>query len=504
MEIPCKSGGVNAGISAWFTARGSKVNLDIYWKEKQYMRYQDNKVSDIQIAYIGGGSRGWAWSFMTDLALEPSMSGTIRLFDIDREAAEKNESIGNRVSARKEAVGKWEYKTYGSLREVLEGSDFVVISILPGTFDEMAADVHMPERLGVYQSVGDTAGPGGIMRALRTIPMFVEIAEAIRAYSPQAWVINYTNPMSLCVKTLYHVFPEIKAFGCCHEVFGTQKMLKGIAERELGISGIDRRDIYVNVMGINHFTWFDYASYKGIDLFPVYRKYVDSHFEEGFEENDGNWANSSFECAHRVKFDLFRRFGLIAAAGDRHLAEFMPGNEYLKDPKTVASWKFGLTTVEWRKQDLEKRLKKSSRLFAGEEEVELKPTGEEGILLIRALCGLGRVVSNVNIPNTALQIPNLPKDAVVETNAVFERDAIRPIAAGALPEQILKLVTPHVENHAYTLQAALTCDRELVVKAFLNDPLISGKECSEADVRALVNDMIEATGKYLPDGWKRV
>lgn len=341
------------------------------------------------------------------------------------------------------------------------------------------------------------------MRALRTIPMFVEIAEAIRAYSPQAWVINYTNPMSLCVKTLYHVFPEIKAFGCCHEVFGTQKVLKGIAERELGLSDIDRRDILVNVLGINHFTWFDYASYKGIDLFPIYRKYVDSHFEEGFEENDGNWANSSFECAHRVKFDLFRRFGLIAAAGDRHLAEFMPGNEYLNDPETVASWKFGLTTVEWRKQDLRKRLEKSSRLFTGEEEVELKPTGEEGILLIRALCGLDRVVSNVNIPNTSLQIPNLPKDAVVETNAVFERDAIRPISAGALPEQILKLAVPHVENHEYTLQAALTCDRELVVKAFMNDPLIRGKECSEADVRALVNDMIAATGKYLPKGWKQ-
>ena len=108
------------------------------------MRYHDNRVSDVQIAYIGGGSRGWAWSFMTDLALEPSMSGTIRLYDIDREAAEKNEAIGNRVSARAEAVGKWEYKTYPSLREVLEGADFVVISILPGTFDEMEADVHMP------------------------------------------------------------------------------------------------------------------------------------------------------------------------------------------------------------------------------------------------------------------------------------------------------------------------------------------------------------------------
>ena len=127
---------------------------------------------------------------MTDLAMEPDMSGTIRLYDIDKAAAEANEIIGNRLSAREDAVGKWEYKTYNSLQSVLTGADFVVISILPGTFDEMAVDVHTPERLGVYQSVGDTAGPGGIIRALRTLPMFVEIAEAVRDHAPDAWVIN--------------------------------------------------------------------------------------------------------------------------------------------------------------------------------------------------------------------------------------------------------------------------------------------------------------------------
>ena len=467
------------------------------------MNYRNGKVTDVQIAYIGGGSRGWAWTFMTDLAMEPDMSGTIRLYDIDKAAAEANEIIGNRLSAREDAVGKWEYKTYDSLQSVLTGADFVVISILPGTFDEMAVDVHTPERLGVYQSVGDTAGPGGLIRALRTLPMFVEIAEAVRDHAPDAGVINYTNPMSLCVKVLYHVFPQIKAFGCCHEVFGTQKVLKGIAEKTLGIENIDRRDIHVNVLGINHFTWFDYASYKGYDLFPIYREYVDSHFEEGYEEKDENWMNSTFACAHRVKFDLFRRYGLIAAAGDRHLAEFMPGNEYLNDPETVKSWKFGLTTVDWRKEDLKKRLEKSHRLVSGEEEVKLEPTGEEGILLIKALCGLGRVVSNVNIPNTSRQIANLPETAVVETNAVFERDAIRPVVAGSIPENVRSLIMPHVENHEYTLQAALTCDRELVVKAFLNDPLIKGKGCSEEDVRKLVDDMIAGTAKYLPEGWKK-
>ena len=115
------------------------------------MKYANGRVSDVQIAYIGGGSRGWAWTFMTDLALEPSMSGTIRLYDIDEEAAKANEVIGNRVSAREEAVGKWEYKTYSTIGEALTGADFVVISILPGTFDEMAVDVHMPERLVIWQ-----------------------------------------------------------------------------------------------------------------------------------------------------------------------------------------------------------------------------------------------------------------------------------------------------------------------------------------------------------------
>lgn len=247
------------------------------------MIYSKNKVSDIQIAYIGGGSRGWAWTFMTDLALDDQISGTIRLYDIDRQAAEQNAVIGTRLMSRSDAKGNWKFEAADSIQDALTGCDFTVISILPGTFDEMAADVHLPERLGIYQSVGDTAGPGGMIRALRTIPMFAEIAEAIKNYAPDCWVINYTNPMSLCMKTLYHTFPQIKAFGCCHEVFGTQKVLKGIYEEETGDTIKDWHDVHINVIGINHFTWFTEANYKGIDLFPIYRTYISKHFEEGYE-----------------------------------------------------------------------------------------------------------------------------------------------------------------------------------------------------------------------------
>ena len=465
------------------------------------MIFEGDRVSGIRLAYIGGGSRGWAWKFMTDLAAEPAMGGTVALYDIDRAAAEANRVIGGKIDAHPDTKGHWNYTVAETLEEALTGADFVVISILPGTFDEMEADVHLPERLNIWQSVGDTAGPGGMIRALRTLPMYVPIAEGIRDHCPEAWVINYTNPMSLCVQMLYHVYPKIKAFGCCHEVFGTQKVLAAAAAELLCVPVPERRDIHVNVFGINHFTWFDEASWKGVDLFPLWKEFADRHYAEGFDEPDRNWANSSFDCAHRVKFDLFRRYGCIAAAGDRHLAEFMPGDEYLKDPETVKSWKFGLTTVQWRKDDLQDRLRKSREIVNGVLEPDREPSGEEGILLMKALTGMDRVISNVNLPNAG-QIPNLPLGAVVETNAVFAKDSVRPVMAGALPEEIRKLVQPHTENHFRTLKAAETFDRDLLLEAFRNDPNTAAKCTDAAQLRKLIDDMIAATAAYLPAGWQ--
>lgn len=453
------------------------------------------ETKEIKIAYIGGGSRGWAWTFMTDLALEPSLKGEVRLYEIDHQASKINEKIGNDLKKDVRCLSDFTYRSVDEISEALTGSDFVIISILPGTFDEMESDVHAPEKYGIYQSVGDTAGPGGYIRALRTIPMFVEIAEAIKQYSPNAWVINYTNPMSLCVKTLYETFPEIKAFGCCHEVFNTQEVLASIVSKELNIPDIKRTDLYTNVIGINHFTWFTSASYKDHDIFPIYRKYIDEHYEEGYQFTSDNWMNSYFTCAHRVKFDLFRRYGNIAAAGDRHLAEFMPGDEYLKDPKTVEKWKFSLTPVSYRKDDLKKRVERSGRLYREEEHIDLKSTGEEGVQLIKALCGLGNRVSNVNLPNYGLQIPNLPKEAVVETNALFTYRSVSPLYAGELPEDILKLIQPHMINHDTIYKAEITKNRDLVYEAFRNDPNIHGR-LSEDQIHDLVDTMIKNTAKY--------
>ncbi|MDD2647961.1 MAG: alpha-glucosidase/alpha-galactosidase [Eubacteriales bacterium] len=462
------------------------------------MRYEGNTVKDLVVCYIGGGSRGWAWGFLKDIAMDEQISGTVRLYDIDRAAAERNKVIGDKIMAHPDAKSHWQLTVADSLKEGLEGADFVVASILPGTFEEMRSDVHAPEKYGIWQPVGDTAGAGGFMRAMRTIPMYVEIGNAIKNYAPNAWVINYTNPMSLCVRTLYEVFPEIKAFGCCHEVFGTQKLLAAMLETECGISGVERQEIHTTVSGINHFTWITEATYKGMDLFPLYRDFVDKYYESGYSKgHDDNWMNSVFDCAHRVKFDLFRRYGLIAAAGDRHLAEFMPP-WYLHDPKTVESWKFSLTTVDWRVKDLAERLKRSDDLASGKEEIKLGGSGEEGHLLLKAVLGLGDMISNVNIPNRG-QIPNLPIGSVVETNAYFGKNCIRPIYAGELKSDVQAMVMRHICNHENTLKTALACDRKLGFTTFMNDPQLGG--IMPEDGQKLFDEMLLNQRKYLPEGW---
>lgn len=448
---------------------------------------------EIKIAYIGGGSRGWAWNLMNDLAKEEQISGQVALYDIDYEAAKCNEKIGNSLRNREETKGEWTYSAVRELSDALKGADFVVISILPGTFDEMASDVHTPEQYGIYQSVGDTVGPGGIMRGLRAVPMFAEFAKAIKVNCPNAWVINYTNPMSLCVKTLYRIFPEIKAFGCCHEVFNSQKLIASMLREMKGIEDVPREEIKINVAGINHFTWIDRVSYKNMDLFPIYKEFVQKYKSTGFEtEGRDKWRTDFFSSCNRVKFDLFERYGIIAAAGDRHLAEFMQGNWYIENPAQVMEWKYSLTPVSWRKEDLKERLQKSKRLMSGEEQFEFKETGEEGVKQIKALLGLEDLVTNVNLPNRG-QVANLPLGAIVETNAVFRRDAISPVLAGSVLEEVKSLMMPHISNVQTVLQAALEHDKKKAFLAFVNDPLVSlGLE----DAKELFEEMLKHTEKY--------
>lgn len=464
------------------------------------MRYNENrtKVGDLKVAYIGGGSRGWARGLMSDLAVEDRMCGTVFLYDIDYEAAKVNETIGNSIpEACGDAVkSKWKYKAVDTLKKALVGADFVVISILPGTFDkEMRSDVHAPEKYGIYQSVGDTTGPGGILRTLRTAPIYVGFAEAIKKYCPNAWVINYTNPMTNCVRTLYRTFPEIKAFGCCHEVFSTQKLLACAYEEHCG-KVISREEVEIDVQGVNHFTWVTSAHYKNEDLYPIYAEFADKYYSDGYYVGgrESHWMNKSFACSNQVKFDLFKRYGVIAAAGDRHLAEFCPRGWYMDSPETVEKWGFGLTSVDWRIKDWIGRLEKTQMLLEGKEKFIITETGEEGTKQMMAILGLIPLVTNVNLPNHG-QMPDLPEDVVVETNACFSSRGVQPVYAGRMSGGVNGLVQRIVHNQELTVEAALSGNYELAFRAFVNDPLV---HISPAEARKLFDEMLKNTADYLP------
>ena len=446
---------------------------------------------NLKIAYIGGGSRNWAKNLMNDLALEKQLSGSIYLYDLDKEAAGLNAKIGNALSAREDVVGKWVYKVADTVADALTGADFVFISILPGTFDEMESDVHTPEKYGIYQPVGDTTGPGGCVRALRCVPIFYNYAKDIKKYCPDAWVINFTNPMTMCVAALYKGFPEIKAYGCCHEVFSTQTILSKAAKEFLDIDA-KRDDIRINVLGINHFTWVDKASCFGQDLMPIYKKYVEK-YPEGVNPEGGHWINGAWATMELVKWDLFKRYGILAAAGDRHLAEFCPGKWYLSSPQRVEEMKFGLTSVKYRKEDQVWRIQHQKDLANGEK-FEFYETGEESVRQMKAILGLGDFVTNVNMPNVG-QMDNIPLGVVVETNAHFCSDDVRPLYAGKLPAAVNALVGRVALNMETIVEAAISGDYELAFQAFVNDQNV---DLSLKDARALFNEMLYNTRKYLP------
>ncbi|MBO7762786.1 MAG: alpha-glucosidase/alpha-galactosidase [Clostridia bacterium] len=459
------------------------------------MYYENGTAREIKIAYIGGGSRGWAWNLMSDLALEPTVSGTVYLYDIDHEAARQNAIIGNDIRYHYPQYDNLTYVAAESAEEALTGADFVMISILPGTFDEMESDVHTPEKYGIYQAVGDTVGLGGLVRALRTLPIFEEYAKLIERYCPKAWVINYTNPMTVCTDMLYKTFPKIRAIGCCHEVFGTQEVLVDALCDIAGIEGVEHGDIKVDVIGINHFTWLTAATWRDIDVFPIYRAFCEKYQKTGHgrEKAGQSWINKYFKCDQRVKFDLFLRYGYIAAAGDRHLAEFCPASWYMKDPETVDSWGFSLTPVSWRRERARELAARGERMARREQRFDIYRSGELGVQQMKAVLGLGDLVTNVNLPNRG-QIPNLPLGAVVETNAYFTSGSVVPMFAGEMPAPILGLTERIVTNQQMLVEAVRTRDLSLAFEAFINDPQ---NTLDMPTSRKLFDEMLENTKRYL-------
>jgi alpha-galactosidase len=433
---------------------------------------------DLRIAYIGGGSRNWARLLMRDLALCPQLEGEMRLYDIDLEAAHLNETLGNWLQGQPGVISHWRYRAVERLEQALQGADFAFISIQPGLLEMMAHEIAVAEKYGLYFPVGDTTGAPGLMRGLRSAIIFSGFAEAIAEHCPQAWVINYTNPMSICTRTLTRVAPELKVFGCCHEVFGTQRLLAELAQDALHLPATPpRQAIRVNVLGINHFTWIDQADYQGHDLLALLQEHIQKPgvmrpYTRQEVERAGNW----FHDANQIKYALFQRYGILPAAGDRHLSEFLPG--FTRSPEELFRWGLIRTPVSWRMQTWKDSLAYAQGLMSGRIPLKLKSSNEEAVRQLVALAGLGDpaiagrpelFVTNINAANAG-QMAGFPRGVVVETNAMIQSNLVQPLAAGDLPPGVHSLVARHIANQEMMIEAALARDADLAFQAVYNDP----------------------------------
>lgn len=418
---------------------------------------------------------------LRDLAAMRELSGTIVLHDLDVAAGEELCQLGRKIMS---ATGSgFLVEANPDLRESLRGADFVVVTITTGGLAAMRNDLEIPERYGIYQSVGDTVGPGGLSRALRGVPVMVEIARRMEQVCPDAWMINISNPMASFVRAVAK-YTSIKVVGLCHELFGVRRTLAHVLDST-------EQDLDLQVAGTNHLTWILAVGVRGQDGLALLRRHVDTGGEIPLKPVVMDHM-ASFQDRWRLKLALFNAYGYLPAAGDRHLAEFFP--YFLRD-QTVAKNDYGvlLTRIDQREVIVRNARERVRAWIDGREPLLTERSNEELADVIAALATGQPRIAIVNLPNRG-QIDNLPRDAVVETFGVVGSAGIRGISVGALPDGVLSTVQPHVVNQELIVGAALTGDRQLAVQAFLGDPLITDFRTAPR----LVDELIEANRAYLP------
>ena len=422
----------------------------------------------IRVCIIGGGSRLWAIQFLKDLTLQDKLGAHVVLYDIDKNAAENNEEVANEIFRINGKADVLSVSVASTLDEGLRGADFVIIAIEPGLTEIRKFDLELPEEYGILQSVGDTTGPGGLMRARRAIPLFIDFARAIEKNCPDAWVINYTNPMTLCTSALYKGYPGIKALGCCHEVFHTESYIAAFIAEKRGIETPDRREIDIDVSGLNHFTFVTKARYKGEDVMPLLKEYVKNNdvFADRTESakgrvKEGKW----FDSDHLVALRFLRDFDTLGAAGDRHLAEFVPF--FLTSDEDV--WRYGFVRTPYSYRAAED-IRKKNKVYTPDELIA-KPSDEEGVDIILSLAGERTLKTNINIPNIG-QVGYLKKGHIVESNGYISANSIVPIVSTAPSLSIQAMVQRIEAEQSIALEAILGNDMDKLFEAFILDPLV--------------------------------
>lgn len=441
-------------------------------------------MKETRICIIGGGSRQWAIQFFKDLCYNTMCHGSVVLYDIDHQASLRNVKVAEQTLRVNDCVGRFAIKAEENLEKALEGVDLVIISIEPGNIECRRGDLLLPEEYGILETVGDTTGPGGIMRARRALPLFFGFAYAIKKVCPDAWVINYTNPMTLCTAALYKAFPKIKALGCCHEVFHTETFLASLVSKWFNVPQPDRREIKIDITGVNHFTWVTKAEWNGIDLMPrlielAHNPNTYSDRTEVAKERirDEKW----FDSDHLIALSLLKDFGALGAAGDRHLAEFIPW--YLNDEKELNSYGVIRTPYSWR---VEEDKRKKTKVFK-DEELKASLSDEEGVDIMRSLMGDRTLYTNINRPNEG-QISYLPKGRIVESNGFISQNSIRPIMSTDPPIAVQTMIKRVSDIQQMALDAIWENNDELLFRAFLLDPLVT---ISKSKAKELFERMLE-------------
>ncbi len=432
-----------------------------------------------RITILGAGS-GFTGTLTKDIMLIPGLEpGVLALVDIDPERLELAHGV---VVKTAEALGsEWKIEASTDRRKVLPGSDYIINTIEVSGVQTVRFDNDIPLKYGVKQCIGDTIGPGGIFKGLRTIPSWLEILQDAEELAPRALVLNYTNPMSMMTLAAL-VACDLPVVGLCHSVQGTSRHLAACMD-------IPYEEMSWNCAGINHMAWFTELTRDGEDLYPLLRqKYIDDP-----ERYDND----------KVRFEFMMQMGYFVTESSGHFSEYVPWfrkRDDLIETYCRAEYSGGTSFYAdswpgWRKNLDENRRK----ILNGEKtlEVDRNRSHEYASVIIEAHARNTPATIHGNVMNEGL-IDNLPYDGCVEVRCMIDREGIHPCKFGALPPHLAALNQQHMAVHECLVGAILSGDRESAVHALMLDPLTSAV-CSLEETRRMFDELWEAERDFMPD-----
>jgi len=445
----------------------------------------------MRVTIIGGGSYQWSPKLMADLLGTPSLAGVeLALCDIDPAPLPRMEALFHRLD---EALGsKATVMTTTDRRTALEDADYVVVTISTGGFESMAVDLDAPARYGIRQSVGDSVGPGGISRSLRNVPVLVDIAHDMEQVCSDALMLNITNPMT-CLTRSVNRETAIRAVGLCHEV-GNYCLDVAIA------FGTRWEAVRPTVTGVNHFPVVTALDVDGADGLAMLRDLLDEAggtaalLAMAGDDPAPPFSRLDFARRHVLSLTLLDRWGALPAAGDRHLAEFLP-SVLTERSGWGRVWGIELTPISRREQHQAGYIADVDAVLTRAKPLATHPSGELVAPVIDSLLTGTRREVPLNLPNAG-QCPDLPADAVVESICVVDGDGIRGRDRARVPDAFAELLRRQVATQELTVEAAVTGDRRVALAAYAMDPLAGRGDL--LDTEAMVDELLAGTARWLP------